>query len=134
MHTHEGEYCQQDNSLVPCLSTSGVLTAIASYFLYNSRSALIKYKLCSLFILSHNLFTFLPLIFSHVLKGTLISYSTGFFLLKVSERVERRLQEIEEEMRAERQLVERRQDQLGHVSLQLQEVRKQKLPTYLGFS
>ncbi|XP_068048792.1 centrosomal protein of 128 kDa isoform X7 [Anomalospiza imberbis] len=44
----------------------------------------------------------------------------------VSERVERRLQEIEEEMRAERQLVERRQDQLGHVSLQLQEVlRKQ---------
>ncbi|KAM4778645.1 centrosomal protein of 128 kDa isoform 4-T4 [Cyanocitta cristata] len=44
----------------------------------------------------------------------------------VSERVERRLQEIEEEMRAERQLVERRQDQLGHMSLQLQEVlRKQ---------
>lgn len=42
----------------------------------------------------------------------------------VSERVERRLQEIEEEMRAERQLVERRQDQLGHVSLQLQEVCK----------
>uniref|UniRef100_A0A8C9UCQ7 Centrosomal protein 128 n=1 Tax=Serinus canaria TaxID=9135 RepID=A0A8C9UCQ7_SERCA len=40
----------------------------------------------------------------------------------VSERVERRLQEIEEEMRAERQLVERRQDQLGHVSLQLQEI------------
>uniref|UniRef100_A0A8C3MHW2 Uncharacterized protein n=1 Tax=Geospiza parvula TaxID=87175 RepID=A0A8C3MHW2_GEOPR len=43
----------------------------------------------------------------------------------VSERVERRLQEIEEEMRAERQLVERRQDQLGHVSLQLQEVRNE---------
>ncbi|KAM9239486.1 centrosomal protein of 128 kDa [Leptosomus discolor] len=44
----------------------------------------------------------------------------------VSERVERRLQEIEQEMRAERQLVERRQDQLGHVSLQLQEaLRKQ---------
>ncbi|TRZ19862.1 hypothetical protein HGM15179_007230 [Zosterops borbonicus] len=44
----------------------------------------------------------------------------------VSERVERRLQEIEEEMRAERQLVERRQDQLGQMSLQLQEVlRKQ---------
>ncbi|XP_072721506.1 centrosomal protein of 128 kDa isoform X7 [Ciconia boyciana] len=40
----------------------------------------------------------------------------------VSERVERRLQEIEQEMRAERQLVERRQDQLGHMSLQLQEV------------
>ncbi|KAJ7409150.1 centrosomal protein of 128 kDa isoform X1 [Willisornis vidua] len=45
---------------------------------------------------------------------------------KVSERVERRLQEIEQEMRAERQLVERRQDQLGHMSLQLQEaLRKQ---------
>ncbi|KFV45458.1 Centrosomal protein of 128 kDa, partial [Tyto alba] len=39
----------------------------------------------------------------------------------VSERVERRLQEIEQGMRAERQLVERRQDQLGHMSLQLQE-------------
>ncbi|XP_032919232.1 centrosomal protein of 128 kDa isoform X4 [Catharus ustulatus] len=44
----------------------------------------------------------------------------------VSERVERRLQEIEEEMRAERELVERRQDQLGHVSLQLQEVLKKQ--------
>ncbi|PKU43489.1 hypothetical protein llap_6210 [Limosa lapponica baueri] len=44
----------------------------------------------------------------------------------VSERVERRLQEIEQEMRAERQLVERRQDQLGHMSFQLQEaLRKQ---------
>ncbi|XP_064919830.1 centrosomal protein of 128 kDa isoform X2 [Columba livia] len=44
----------------------------------------------------------------------------------VSERVERRLQEIEQEMRTERQLVEKRQDQLGHMSLQLQEVlRKQ---------
>ncbi|XP_053924789.1 centrosomal protein of 128 kDa isoform X3 [Cuculus canorus] len=44
----------------------------------------------------------------------------------VSERVERRLQEIEQEMRAERQLVERRQDQLGQMSLQLQEaLRKQ---------
>ncbi|KFV17359.1 Centrosomal protein of 128 kDa, partial [Pterocles gutturalis] len=44
----------------------------------------------------------------------------------VSERVERRLQEIEQEMRLERQLVERRQDQLGHMSLQLQEaLRKQ---------
>lgn len=52
----------------------------------------------------------------------------SFFLLKVSERVERRLQEIEEEMRAERQLVERRQDQLGHVSLQLQEVRIESFP------
>ncbi|KFP29224.1 Centrosomal protein of 128 kDa, partial [Colius striatus] len=39
----------------------------------------------------------------------------------VSERVERRLQKIEQEMRAERQIVERRQDQLGHMSLQLQE-------------
>ncbi|KAF4788602.1 Centrosomal protein of 128 kDa [Turdus rufiventris] len=44
----------------------------------------------------------------------------------VSERVERRLQEIEEEMRAERELVERRQDHLGHVSLQLQEVLKKQ--------
>ncbi|XP_051476860.1 centrosomal protein of 128 kDa [Apus apus] len=44
----------------------------------------------------------------------------------VSERVERRIQELEQEMRAERQLVERRQDQLGHMSLQLQEaLRKQ---------
>ncbi|XP_074765336.1 centrosomal protein of 128 kDa [Athene noctua] len=44
----------------------------------------------------------------------------------VSERVERRLQEIEQEMRAERQLVERRQDQLGRMSFQLQEaLRKQ---------
>uniref|UniRef100_A0A663M855 Centrosomal protein 128 n=1 Tax=Athene cunicularia TaxID=194338 RepID=A0A663M855_ATHCN len=46
----------------------------------------------------------------------------------VSERVERRLQEIEQEMRAERQLVERRQDQLGRMSFQLQEVCKLKLP------
>ncbi|KFQ43146.1 Centrosomal protein of 128 kDa, partial [Nestor notabilis] len=44
----------------------------------------------------------------------------------VLERVERRLQEIEQEMRTKRQLVERRQDQLGHMSLQLQEaLRKQ---------
>ncbi|XP_055572202.1 centrosomal protein of 128 kDa isoform X5 [Falco cherrug] len=44
----------------------------------------------------------------------------------VSDRVERRLQELEQEMRAERQLVERRQDQLGRMSLQLQEaLRKQ---------
>ncbi|KAK6481356.1 centrosomal protein of 128 kDa-like isoform X1 [Huso huso] len=42
----------------------------------------------------------------------------------VSERVERRLQEIEREMRTERQHGERRQDQLGHVSLQLQEALK----------
>uniref|UniRef100_A0A663DM86 Centrosomal protein 128 n=1 Tax=Aquila chrysaetos chrysaetos TaxID=223781 RepID=A0A663DM86_AQUCH len=43
----------------------------------------------------------------------------------VSERVERRLQEIEQEMRAERQLVERRQDQLGHMSFQLQELEQE---------
>ncbi|XP_062433284.1 centrosomal protein of 128 kDa [Rhea pennata] len=42
----------------------------------------------------------------------------------VSERVERRLQEVEQEMRAERQLVERRQDQLGQMSIQLQEALK----------
>ncbi|XP_032965589.1 centrosomal protein of 128 kDa isoform X3 [Rhinolophus ferrumequinum] len=40
----------------------------------------------------------------------------------VSDRVERRLQEIEREMRTERELVERRQDQLGLLSLQLQEI------------
>ncbi|NXE48102.1 CE128 protein, partial [Casuarius casuarius] len=44
----------------------------------------------------------------------------------VSERVERRLQEIEQEMRAERQLVERRQDQLGQMSVQLQEALKKR--------
>ncbi|XP_066468219.1 centrosomal protein of 128 kDa isoform X2 [Tiliqua scincoides] len=44
----------------------------------------------------------------------------------VSERVERRLQEIEREIRAERQLVERRQDQLGHVSMHLQEALQQQ--------
>ncbi|XP_053140653.1 centrosomal protein of 128 kDa isoform X2 [Hemicordylus capensis] len=43
----------------------------------------------------------------------------------VSERVEKRLQEIEREIRAERQLVERRQDQLGHMSLHLQEALQQ---------
>ncbi|XP_065541998.1 centrosomal protein of 128 kDa isoform X6 [Lathamus discolor] len=44
----------------------------------------------------------------------------------VLERVERRLQEIEQEMRTKRQVVESRQDQLGHMSLQLQEaLRKQ---------
>lgn len=45
-----------------------------------------------------------------------------FVCVKVSDRVERRLQEIEREMRTERELVERRQDQLGLISLQLQEV------------
>ncbi|XP_039767655.1 centrosomal protein of 128 kDa isoform X1 [Ornithorhynchus anatinus] len=44
----------------------------------------------------------------------------------VSERVERRLQEIEREMRTERHLVEKRQDQLGHISLQLQEALKKQ--------
>lgn len=49
--------------------------------------------------------------------------------VKVSDRVERRLQEIEREMRTERELVERRQDQLGLISLQLQEVCKKKIPS-----
>lgn len=49
------------------------------------------------------------------------------FHVKVSDRVERRLQEIEREMRTERELVERRQDQLGLISLQLQEVCKTHL-------
>ncbi|NWX83483.1 CE128 protein, partial [Nothoprocta pentlandii] len=44
----------------------------------------------------------------------------------VSERVERRLQEIEQKMRAERELVERRQDQLGQMSVQLQEALKKR--------
>ncbi|XP_052549448.1 centrosomal protein of 128 kDa isoform X2 [Tympanuchus pallidicinctus] len=44
----------------------------------------------------------------------------------VSTRVERRLQEIEQEMRAERQLIERRQDQLGQMSVQLQEALKKQ--------
>ncbi|XP_044292336.1 centrosomal protein of 128 kDa isoform X2 [Varanus komodoensis] len=44
----------------------------------------------------------------------------------VSERVERRLEEIEREIRSERQLVERRQDQLGHMSVHLQEALKQQ--------
>ncbi|XP_060037338.1 centrosomal protein of 128 kDa isoform X3 [Erinaceus europaeus] len=43
-----------------------------------------------------------------------------------SDRVERRLQEIEREMRTERELVERRQDHLGLISLQLQEALKKK--------
>uniref|UniRef100_A0A2K5MAL6 Centrosomal protein 128 n=1 Tax=Cercocebus atys TaxID=9531 RepID=A0A2K5MAL6_CERAT len=44
----------------------------------------------------------------------------------VSDRVERRLQELEREMRTERALVERRQDQLGFMSLQLQEALKKQ--------
>ncbi|KAM6462076.1 centrosomal protein of 128 kDa isoform 2-T2 [Liasis olivaceus] len=44
----------------------------------------------------------------------------------VSERVERRLQGIEREIRSERQLIERRQDQLGHMSVHLQEALKQQ--------
>ncbi|XP_054423165.1 centrosomal protein of 128 kDa [Pteronotus mesoamericanus] len=44
----------------------------------------------------------------------------------VSDRVERRLQELEREMRTERELVERRQDQLGLISLQLQEALKKQ--------
>ncbi|XP_021797619.2 centrosomal protein of 128 kDa isoform X7 [Papio anubis] len=44
----------------------------------------------------------------------------------VSDRVERRLQELEREMRTERALVERRQDQLGLMSLQLQEALKKQ--------
>ncbi|XP_012511518.1 PREDICTED: centrosomal protein of 128 kDa [Propithecus coquereli] len=43
----------------------------------------------------------------------------------VSDRVEQRLQEIEREMRTERELVERRQDQLGLMSLQLQELEQE---------
>uniref|UniRef100_A0A8D1EUU7 Centrosomal protein 128 n=1 Tax=Sus scrofa TaxID=9823 RepID=A0A8D1EUU7_PIG len=43
----------------------------------------------------------------------------------VSDRVERRLQEIEREMRTEREVVERRQDQLGLISLQLQELEQE---------
>ncbi|XP_078516120.1 centrosomal protein of 128 kDa [Lissotriton helveticus] len=44
----------------------------------------------------------------------------------VSERVERRLQELEKEMRLERQQVERRQDHLGQMSVQLQEALKKR--------
>ncbi|XP_037688084.1 centrosomal protein of 128 kDa isoform X3 [Choloepus didactylus] len=44
----------------------------------------------------------------------------------VSARVERRLHEIEKEMRTERELVEKRQDQLGLMSLQLQEALKKQ--------
>ncbi|XP_045862953.1 centrosomal protein of 128 kDa isoform X2 [Meles meles] len=44
----------------------------------------------------------------------------------ISDRVERRLQEIEREMRTERELVEKRQDQLGVISLQLQEALKKQ--------
>ncbi|KAK2504361.1 hypothetical protein MC885_003107, partial [Smutsia gigantea] len=46
--------------------------------------------------------------------------------VEVSDRVERRLQEIEREMRTERELVEKRQDQLGLISLQLQEALKKQ--------
>lgn len=72
------------------------------------------------------------LISSRVLCG--VWFLFFFFLWKVSERVERRLQEMEQEMRAERQLVERHQDHLGHMSLQLQEVCKQKCPVRSGLS
>ncbi|XP_068110546.1 centrosomal protein of 128 kDa isoform X3 [Hyperolius riggenbachi] len=44
----------------------------------------------------------------------------------VSERVERRLQQLERDMRLERQQAERRQDHMGHVSTQLQEALKQR--------
>lgn len=44
----------------------------------------------------------------------------------VSERVERRLQQLEREMRTERQQTEKRQDHLGHVSVQLQEELKKR--------
>ncbi|XP_020831987.1 LOW QUALITY PROTEIN: centrosomal protein of 128 kDa [Phascolarctos cinereus] len=44
----------------------------------------------------------------------------------VSERVEKRLQEIERVMHNERQLVERRQEQLGLMSLQLQEALRKR--------
>uniref|UniRef100_A0A8I5NAM1 Centrosomal protein 128 n=1 Tax=Papio anubis TaxID=9555 RepID=A0A8I5NAM1_PAPAN len=47
-------------------------------------------------------------------------------MTQVSDRVERRLQELEREMRTERALVERRQDQLGLMSLQLQEALKKQ--------
>ncbi|XP_078263038.1 centrosomal protein of 128 kDa isoform X1 [Rhinoraja longicauda] len=44
----------------------------------------------------------------------------------VSERVERRLQEIEKEMRTERQLAEHRQDNLGLMAVKLQEEMKKR--------
>ncbi|XP_043929970.1 centrosomal protein of 128 kDa [Protopterus annectens] len=44
----------------------------------------------------------------------------------VTDRVERRLQEIEKEMRTERQLVERRQDFSGQISAQLQEALRKR--------
>ncbi|XP_066199036.1 centrosomal protein of 128 kDa isoform X1 [Saccopteryx leptura] len=44
----------------------------------------------------------------------------------VSDRVERRLQEIEREMRTERELVEKRHDQLGLISEQLQQALKKQ--------
>lgn len=71
MHTLKGEYCQQDNSLVPCLNTSGVPTAITSYFLYHSQSALIKYKLCSLFFfVPYSVYIFAIDIFTCVKRHT----------------------------------------------------------------
>lgn len=57
-----------------------------------------------------------------------------FVHIKASDRVERRLQEIEREMRTERELVERRQDQLGLISLQLQEVCEKYLLRMLTLS
>lgn len=57
-----------------------------------------------------------------------------FVHIKASDRVERRLQEIEREMRTERELVERRQDQLGLISLQLQEVCEKHLLQMLTLS
>ncbi|CAI9567310.1 unnamed protein product, partial [Staurois parvus] len=44
----------------------------------------------------------------------------------VSERVQRRLQQLEKEMRVERQQADSRQEQLGHVSTQLQEALKKR--------
>ncbi|XP_061405986.1 centrosomal protein of 128 kDa isoform X3 [Lethenteron reissneri] len=46
----------------------------------------------------------------------------GNTTLKSSDRVERRLQEMEREMRIEREMMERKQDQIGQLSSSLQEV------------
>lgn len=62
------------------------------------------------------------LVFSSSSPNSSVMSVLLFVRVKVSDRVERRLQEIEREMRTERELVERRQDQLGLISLQLQEV------------
>ncbi|XP_057400262.1 centrosomal protein of 128 kDa isoform X4 [Balaenoptera acutorostrata] len=67
--------------------------------------------------------------FSHLVNTSipvLISHCLDYCCFLVSDRVERRLQEIEREMRTERELVERRQDQLGLISLQLQEALKKQ--------